>query len=242
MACGRSLFRLRGRRSGAEVNAGQRKVWTTFHAPQSERRRVEARSAWRLGTGGVKVDSASPEVSQKLRGCIHCASDKARWSPEARPERDGGSLCKGLRMATGHRREDPPLCRALPGSWGHQLEGTARGPTPVACLPQRRKLDSGRGCSVGKGGQAASWRPAPRAKSQGGSARERLQGTTCRRNEWSRRALLKSAALAHTLEERLSRVNGVERNCPADECKWNSGDAEENTLKIELALVTIGCF
>lgn len=63
------------------------------------------------GHRGVKVDSASPEVSQKLRGCIHCASasDKARWSPEARPERDGGSLCKGLRMATGHRREDPPL-------------------------------------------------------------------------------------------------------------------------------------
>lgn len=70
------------------------------------------------GHRGVKVDSASPEVSQKLRGCIHCASDKARWSPEARPERDGGSLCKGLRMATGHRREDPPLCRALPGTLG----------------------------------------------------------------------------------------------------------------------------
>lgn len=92
------------------------------------------------------------------------------------------------------------------------------------------------------GGTSGKLEASAPSEEPGGSARERLQGTTCRRNEWSRRALLKSAALAHTLEERLSRVNGVERNCPADECKWNSGDAEENTLKIEWALVTIGCF
>lgn len=54
-------------------------------------------------------------------------------------------------------------------------------------------------------------------------------------NEWGRHQLFKLAALKHTLEELISHTNRMESNSTVDEFKQNTGNAEENTCKIELA-------